>query len=136
MTQKAFPPGLPRPTIFHRQNSERRERLMPVAQFEERRALKHSLRHSHRALKHDEASLLLPTTTVLHPELATKWKRGLKGFVNGHETSAIADTGTMDNVVSEAFARKMKLPISSLCTPFQVGNSAPVDSMGSLALER
>ena len=61
----------------------------------------------------------------------TKRKVGLLGFVNGTKTSALADTGAKMNVVSEAFARKMKLAVSPSSITFQLGNSRKVTSIGT-----
>ena len=65
---------------------------------------------------------------------AFKYKTGLPGSVNGHRTSALADTGAKTNVVSKAFARRIKTPISpSSSTSFRLGNSRIVKSIGKLA---
>ena len=61
-----------------------------------------------------------------------KTKRGLHGFVNGQRSSAIADTGAGHNIISKAYARELKLPISPPAVSFQIGNSAHVKSAGKL----
>ena len=61
---------------------------------------------------------------------APKIKRGLPGFVNGSRTSALADTGAAQNVVSAAFVRERGLSINNNQSHFKVGNSKIVQSIG------
>jgi hypothetical protein len=57
-------------------------------------------------------------------------KLGLRGFVNGIETAAKGDTGSAVNVVSLAFAEKMKLEIEPGQQLFRLGNKNHVKSVG------
>ena len=52
-----------------------------------------------------------------------KAKRGLSGFANGSRISAFPDTGSTRNVVSEAFARELKLDVEGSPRQFKLGNS-------------
>ena len=62
----------------------------------------------------------------------SKVKRGLSGFVNGTRFSAFPDTGSARNVVSESFAKEMKLEIESSPHEFMLGNSSMTKSLGEL----
>jgi len=62
----------------------------------------------------------------------TKIKRGLPGFVNKNRVSAIADTGSAQNVMSFAYASDMKLPINYASSSFGLGNSKTIQSIGKL----
>jgi hypothetical protein len=64
-----------------------------------------------------------------------KIKRGLSGFLNATRVSAIADTGSAQNVISAAYASDLKLPIKHTSSSFQLGNSKTVQSIGKLILE-
>ncbi|KAL8895293.1 MAG: hypothetical protein Q9207_008229 [Kuettlingeria erythrocarpa] len=64
-----------------------------------------------------------------------KWKRGLSGFVNGRQTSALPDTGSLRNVVSQAFAQEMNLSIEQSPSNFMVGNTKLVKSIGTVCLD-
>lgn len=63
-----------------------------------------------------------------------KIKRGLSGFVNGTRVSAIADTGSAQNVISAAYASDMKLLIDSKSSFFKLGNSKTILSIGELKI--
>ncbi len=60
----------------------------------------------------------------------SKLKRGLPGSVNGCRTSAMADTGSAQNVVSASYARQMKVDIQGSPSTFRLGNSKKVQSIG------
>lgn len=62
----------------------------------------------------------------------SKWKRGLSGFVNGKRISALPDTGSLRNVMSQAFAQEMNLRIEHSPSNFMVGNTKLVKSIGKL----
>jgi hypothetical protein len=44
-------------------------------------------------------------------KVALKTRGGLSGFINGTQASAIADTGSAQNIISAAYASDMELPI-------------------------
>jgi len=48
----------------------------------------------------------------------SKIKRGLSGFINATRVSAIADTGSAQNVISAAYASDLKLPIEYTLSSF------------------
>ena len=62
----------------------------------------------------------------------SKVKRGLSGFVNGARLSAFPDTGSSRNVVSEHFAKELKLEIENSPQIFMLGNSTLTKSLGEL----
>ena len=62
----------------------------------------------------------------------SKFKRGLSGFANGNRISAFPDTGSIRNVVSEAYANQMKLEIQGSPRDFILGNSKKTQSLGEL----
>ena len=62
----------------------------------------------------------------------SKTKRGLSGFINAKQVSAIADTGSAQNVISAAYASDLKLPIEYNSSSFQLGNSKTVKAIGKL----
>lgn len=62
----------------------------------------------------------------------SKWKRGLSGFVNGRQISALADTGSLRNVVSRSFAQEMGLRMEPSPSKFMVGNTKIINSIGEL----
>ena len=63
-------------------------------------------------------------------------KRGLSGFVNQGTkvVSAMADTGSTENVISEAYANELKLEIQGSPCLFKLGNSKKTRSLGTLTL--
>jgi hypothetical protein len=61
----------------------------------------------------------------------SKIRRGLSGFINATRVSAIADTGSAQNIISAAYASDLKLPIQHASTSFQLGNSKVVQSVGT-----
>ena len=64
----------------------------------------------------------------------SKFKRGLSGFANGSRISAFPDTGSTQNVVSEAFVRELKLEVKGSPCEFKLGNSQQTKSIGELLL--
>jgi hypothetical protein len=64
-----------------------------------------------------------------------KIKRGLSGFINTTRASAIADTGSAQNVISAAYALDLMLPIEHTSSSFRVGNSKTVQSIGRVTAE-
>jgi hypothetical protein len=94
--------------------------------------------HRRRGVQHSALESLLPgwdSSPQLTPQNGTKYtkiKRGLSGFINATRVSAIADTGSAQNVISAAYASDLKLPIEYTSNPFQLGNSKTVQSMGKL----
>jgi len=66
---------------------------------------------------------------------SSKIKRGSSGFTNTTQVSAIADTGSAQNVISAAYASYLKLPIERASSSFQLGNSKAVQSIGRLTAE-
>ena len=71
-------------------------------------------------------------TTPLGPvrDKVAKIRRGLPGFVNGSRTSALADTGAAQNVVSAAFAEQNGLVLEGQAAVIRLGNSKEVRSDG------
>ena len=65
-----------------------------------------------------------------------KIKRGLSGFVNKDTKvmSAMADTGSTENVISAAYANELKLEIQGSPCLFKLGNSKKTRSLGTLTL--
>ena len=61
-----------------------------------------------------------------------KIKRGLPGFINGSRTSALADTGAAQNVISAAFAQEMGLVLQGKAAVFRLGNSKRAQSIGEI----
>ena len=57
-----------------------------------------------------------------------KIKRGLPGFIDGYRTSALAVTGTANDVISAAFAREKGLVLKEKAAVFRLGNSERVRS--------
>lgn len=62
----------------------------------------------------------------------SKVKRGLPGFVNGSRVSALPDTGSSRNVVSQDFSRERKLQPVGTPSDFLLGNSQRTRSLGRL----
>ena len=60
----------------------------------------------------------------------SKMKRGLSGFVNGSSKSAMADTGSAQNIVSASYVKEMKLPIQGSPSSFRLGNLQKTKSIG------
>ncbi|CAF9920878.1 hypothetical protein IMSHALPRED_005028 [Imshaugia aleurites] len=65
---------------------------------------------------------------------AAKIKRGLPGFVNGSRTSALADTGAAQNIVSEAFVQERRLRVKESQGRFRLGNFTFAQSIGTVNL--
>ncbi|KAL8916484.1 MAG: hypothetical protein Q9208_008487 [Pyrenodesmia sp. 3 TL-2023] len=65
----------------------------------------------------------------------SKWKRGLSGFVNGRRVSALADTGSRRNAISQAFAQDMNLRMKPSTSKFIVGNSNIISSIGTVSFD-
>ncbi|KAL9069729.1 MAG: hypothetical protein Q9161_005314 [Pseudevernia consocians] len=65
---------------------------------------------------------------------AAKIKRGLPGFVNGSRTSALADTGAAQNIVSAAFVQERGFSIKEKQGVFRLGNSKIAQSIGTVNL--
>jgi hypothetical protein len=57
-------------------------------------------------------------------------KRGLEGLVNGNLISALPDTGSDENIVSEAFIQKHRLQTTPSSQELRLGNSTTVRSKG------
>ncbi len=85
-------------------------------------------------LKYREAFLALQHLSVgsssRHLIRDAKIKRGLPGFVNGSRTSALADTGASQNIVSAAFVQEKGLSIKENRGSFKLGNSKIAQSIG------
>ena len=73
----------------------------------------------------------LPAVQFLHAKRPKK-KRGLPGFVNGVRVAAMADTGASVNVISEAYAQKMRLEIVESDASYRLGNSRSGRCIGKL----
>jgi Core histone H2A/H2B/H3/H4/gag-polyprotein putative aspartyl protease len=73
----------------------------------------------------------LPAVQFLHAKRPKK-KRGLPGFVNGVRVAAMADTGASVNVISEAYAQKMRLEIVESDASYRLGNSRSARCIGKL----
>jgi hypothetical protein len=73
----------------------------------------------------------LPAVQSLHAKRPKK-KRGLPGFVNGVRVAAMADTGASVNVISEAYAQKMRLEIVESDVSYRLGNSRSGRCIGKL----
>ena len=71
-----------------------------------------------------------PPDSVWEDREVSKIKRGLPGFVNGSRTSALADTGAAQNIVSAAFVREKGLSIKEDQGRFRLGNSKITQSVG------
>ena len=61
-----------------------------------------------------------------------KIKRGLPGFVNGSRTSALADTGAAQNIVSAAFAQEKGVFLTGQAAVFRLGNNKKARSIGKI----
>ena len=61
-----------------------------------------------------------------------KIKRGLPGFVNGSRTSALADTGAAQNIVSAAFAQEKGVSLGGQAAVFRLGNNKKARSIGKI----
>jgi hypothetical protein len=59
-----------------------------------------------------------------------KIKRGLPGFVNGFKVSAMADTGSAQNIISAGYASAMKFNILPSSSSFKLGNSKSIQAIG------
>ena len=64
----------------------------------------------------------------------SKVKRGLPGFVNGKKKSALADTGAAQNVISDAYAKEMKLQVKDSPSLLRLGNRKGTRSLGKQIL--
>lgn len=71
-----------------------------------------------------------PLDSVWKGREVSKIKRGLPGFVNGSRTSALADTGAAQNIVSAAFVQEKGLSIKEDQGRFRLGNSKIAQSVG------
>lgn len=71
-----------------------------------------------------------PLDSVWKDREVSKIKRGLPGFVNGSRTSALADTGAAQNIVSAAFVQEKGLSIKEDQRRFRLGNSKIAQSVG------
>ncbi len=71
-----------------------------------------------------------PLDSVWKDREVSKIKRGLPGFVNGSRTSALADTGAAQNIVSAAFVQEKGLSIKKDQGRFRLGNSKIAQSVG------
>jgi hypothetical protein len=72
----------------------------------------------------------LSTTSELLPHKEARAKRGVKGFVNGVQKSAIADTGSARNIISAAFAAKLDVQVYHQRETFKLGNTKEIQSLG------
>ncbi|KAL8632175.1 hypothetical protein Q9189_002085 [Teloschistes chrysophthalmus] len=64
-----------------------------------------------------------------------KIKQGVAGFLNGCSVSALADTGSRKNVISQSYCKSSKLKIKRCFGEFQLGNSHMARSIGTVSLE-
>ncbi|KAL8943716.1 MAG: hypothetical protein Q9211_000887 [Gyalolechia sp. 1 TL-2023] len=67
---------------------------------------------------------------------SSKAKRGVSGFANGRRVSALPDTGSLRNIVSQTFAREMNLEMKDAPSTFRLGNSKEVRSLDWAFLDR
>ncbi|KAL8650992.1 MAG: hypothetical protein Q9210_003498 [Variospora velana] len=81
------------------------------------------------AVKSTSGCSITPALNTTKSRLS-KWKRGLSGFVNGKRISALPDTGSLRNVMSEAFAQEMNLKIQNSPSSFTLGNNKLIKSIG------
>jgi hypothetical protein len=65
----------------------------------------------------------------------SKIKRGLSGFINETRVSAMADTGSAQNMISAEHASDMKLQIQYNSSSFRLGNSKKIQSIGKFSQE-
>jgi hypothetical protein len=83
----------------------------------------------------DAISSIAPRKSSDYPysnRTISKIKRGLPGFLNGSRISAFPDTGSVRNVISEAYAKAMKLKIEGSSSGFVLGNSRTTQSLGKI----
>lgn len=59
-----------------------------------------------------------------------KIKQGLPGFLNGSSISALADTGSRKNIISQSYAKSLNLQITKSPCDFQLGSSHRARSIG------
>lgn len=64
------------------------------------------------------------------PKTIKKVKRGIPGYLNGLEVSALPDTGASQNIITLAYAKRNNLQIDPLPTSFTLGNRNFVTSIG------
>ena len=76
-----------------------------------------------------------PQTQRLFSKKVSRVKRGLSSFVNGSRLSVLADTGSKENVISAAYVKERKIPISGSPSSFTLGNSTIVDSIGMATVD-
>jgi hypothetical protein len=86
---------------------------------------------------HDETDYAFPdpqlsTTSELLLHKEARAKRGVKGFVNGVQKSAIADTGSARNIISAAFAAKLDVQVYHQRETFKLGNTKEIQSLGMI----
>ncbi|KAL8788170.1 MAG: hypothetical protein Q9213_001809 [Squamulea squamosa] len=60
-----------------------------------------------------------------------KIKKGLAGFANGINISALADTGSRENVISASCAQRLGLVVKGTPSYFELGNSRKTRSIGA-----
>lgn len=60
----------------------------------------------------------------------SKLKHGLIGLANGSKTTALADTGSRENVVSESYTKKLHLTPKGSPSTFEIGSSRKLQSIG------
>ncbi|KAL9022976.1 MAG: hypothetical protein Q9196_007446, partial [Gyalolechia fulgens] len=77
----------------------------------------------------------LNTPKILSRLEKSKVKRGVSGFANGKRVSALPDTGSLRNIVSQTFAREMNLKTKDAPSTFRLGNSKEVRSLGTINLD-
>ena len=55
--------------------------------------------------------------------------------MNGSRLPALADTGSKENVISAAYVKEQKIPISGSPSSFTLGDSTIVDSIGTVTVD-
>lgn len=73
---------------------------------------------------------LAAATALADSTTPRKVKRGISGYMNGLEVSALPDTGASQNIITLAYAQRSNLQIKSSPTSFTLGHSKDVNSIG------
>ncbi|KAL8767036.1 MAG: hypothetical protein Q9209_006330 [Squamulea sp. 1 TL-2023] len=64
-----------------------------------------------------------------------KFRKGLAGFANGIDISALADTGSRKNVISASCAQRLGIVVKGTPSSFELGNSRTTHSVGVVSLQ-
>ena len=67
-------------------------------------------------------------------ETESKLKLGLSGYANGARVSALADTGSIKNMLSASYTEKLGLKVEGRSSEFVLGNSRKIQSIGMFGI--